>query len=180
MAILLTNGQFYISHSEKGAVIKVSDVSQAQDFHTIDKAVRQLTKTPGKCKSFYWIDTDAPEIVESVEQIPQKPVRIKRKNFSSKQRADIYKKSNGICQLCGRKITFKDMSVDHIIPISKGGSNDINNTQAACLICNRFKADIYPQEFFDRITEIFMFQMGKKYSHTSKWKIASALIKTML
>ena len=180
MAILLTNGQFYIAHNKTGAVIKVSDISQAQNFYTVDKAIRQLTKTPGKCKSFYWIDTDSPEPVEPLEQIQQKPVKIKRKNFSSKQRAEIYKKSGGCCQLCGRKISFDEFTIDHIIPLNGGGTNDIDNLAAACKICNSFKADIYPAQFFDRITEIFMYQMDKKYSNNPTWKMARNMLMEIL
>ncbi len=41
MAILLTNGKFYIAHNRTGAVIKVADIEQAQDFYSVE---RRLTK----------------------------------------------------------------------------------------------------------------------------------------
>ena len=53
MAVLLTNGTHYIAHSSTGAVIKVSDVRDAQNFHTSERAVRQKQKAPGKCVSAY-------------------------------------------------------------------------------------------------------------------------------
>lgn len=43
-----------------------------------------------------------------------------------------------ICQICG---TSKHLSVDHMIPQSRGGTNDKNNLQALCLNCNVFKGD---------------------------------------
>lgn len=180
MAILLTNGTYYIAHSERGAVIKVSDISQAQNFYTVDKAIRQLTKTPGKCKSFYWIDTDAPEPVEPMEQIQQKPVKIKRKHFSDAERKEIYNRADGYCQLCGRKITISNFTVDHIVPLGRGGNNDMSNVQAVCKVCNQFKANIFPEQFIDRITEIFMFQMEKQYGDNPTWKMARNMLMEIL
>ena len=180
MAILLTNGQFYIAHNKTGAVIKVSDISQAQNFYTVDKAIRQLTKTPGKCKSFYWIDTDAPEPVEPLEQIQQKPVKIKRKHFSEAERKELYNRADGYCQLCGRKITISNFTVDHIVPLGRGGNNDMSNVQAVCKVCNQFKANIFPEQFIDRITEIFMFQMEKQYSDNPTWKMARNMLMEIL
>jgi hypothetical protein len=36
---------------------------------------------------------------------------------------------------------FEMMTIDHIIPKSKGGNNDINNLQPMCNTCNTKKAD---------------------------------------
>lgn len=61
-------------------------------------------------------------------------------------KAQVVEKSNGICALCGEPIdmTLKNphrssFSVDHIIPLSKGGSNLFDNVQAAHLSCNSSK-----------------------------------------
>lgn len=42
-----------------------------------------------------------------------------------------------ICLCCGKK---KKLTVDHIIPLSKGGKNSIDNIQPLCLTCNKKKA----------------------------------------
>jgi len=57
MAIVLTNGTYYLAHSTTGAIIKVSDIRQAQDFHTIDRAIIQKNKAPRITKGYYYIDT---------------------------------------------------------------------------------------------------------------------------
>ena len=51
MAILLTNGKFYIAHNRAGTVIKVADIEQAQDFYSVERAINQRNRTPGKSAS---------------------------------------------------------------------------------------------------------------------------------
>lgn len=57
MAILLTNGTHYISLTNSGAVKKVDDIKKAQDFHSIERAIAQKNKCPGRTKGFYFVDT---------------------------------------------------------------------------------------------------------------------------
>lgn len=45
-------------------------------------------------------------------------------------------KFNGLCACCGKR---KKLTKDHVIPISKGGVNDISNIQPLCLSCNDSK-----------------------------------------
>lgn len=57
--------------------------------------------------------------------------------------------SQSICAICGRPVDMElkapdpmSPTVDHIIPINKGGHpSDINNLQLAHRICNRMKSD---------------------------------------
>ena len=43
------------------------------------------------------------------------------------------------CAFCGRGAKQVQLEVDHIVPFSKGGSNDLSNLQALCIDCNRGK-----------------------------------------
>lgn len=54
---------------------------------------------------------------------------------------EMYVKSN-ICGLCGKPIkTFKEATLDHIIPLSKGGLDERNNWQLAHEFCNKLKGN---------------------------------------
>jgi 5-methylcytosine-specific restriction endonuclease McrA len=49
-------------------------------------------------------------------------------------------KLNGICQMCK---TDKNITIDHIKPLSKGGTNCIDNLQPLCKSCNSRKNNKY-------------------------------------
>lgn len=43
------------------------------------------------------------------------------------------------CRKCGT--THGELTIDHVIPRSKGGSNRLENLQLLCATCNEWKAD---------------------------------------
>lgn len=66
-----------------------------------------------------------------------------RQNLTKKQRFTILKRDNFTCRYCGRKATEVILEIDHIIPVSKGGTNDLNNLITSCRDCNRGKGAEY-------------------------------------
>jgi hypothetical protein len=53
-------------------------------------------------------------------------------------RAMIYKRDGYKCMYCG---STKKLTIDHVIPRSKGGTDDWNNLTCACSHCNTKKSD---------------------------------------
>ncbi|MGE4283733.1 MAG: HNH endonuclease [Clostridia bacterium] len=49
-----------------------------------------------------------------------------------------------ICVVCAAE---KDLTIDHIIPLSRGGTNEITNLQVLCRKCNSKKHDKTMEEF---------------------------------
>lgn len=45
------------------------------------------------------------------------------------------------CRYCGKMSDEVQLAVDHIIPVSKGGTNDAENLVTACVPCNQGKSD---------------------------------------
>lgn len=68
----------------------------------------------------------------------------KRKTIPPKIALKVLKRDNYKCCICGKSpSTHPELSleVDHILPISKGGTNDIENLQTLCIYCNRGKGN---------------------------------------
>lgn len=57
-----------------------------------------------------------------------------------------YARQNGRCFYCGAKVG-KKYHVDHVIPVSKGGSNGPENLVIACRPCNDSKGAKHPMDF---------------------------------
>ena len=62
----------------------------------------------------------------------------KRKIFTKQEREDFLCK-NSVCERCEEKLTLKTLEIDHIIPLSAGGTNKENNLQALCSPCHKDK-----------------------------------------
>lgn len=63
-------------------------------------------------------------------------------NTRLKTRFEFLKKYNFTCQYCGRKAPEVQFHIDHILPVSKGGSKDESNLILACDECNIGKGNI--------------------------------------
>jgi len=53
-------------------------------------------------------------------------------------RIAVWRRDEGKCAKCGSR---ENLEYDHIIPISKGGSNTVRNIELLCEECNRKKRD---------------------------------------
>ncbi len=63
----------------------------------------------------------------------------KRECVSKKIRFEVFKRDLFTCQYCGKKAPAVILEIDHIKPVSKDGTNDIENLVSACFDCNRGK-----------------------------------------
>lgn len=65
-------------------------------------------------------------------------------------RENIYKRDNYECVYCGSN---KNLTLDHVIPQSKGGKDSWDNLVTACRTCNSEKADLTLEEYGKEIPE---------------------------
>lgn len=66
----------------------------------------------------------------------------------------IYDRQNGLCAYCGQHRNIKYMTVDHIISLSKGGTDSLDNLQCTCKKCNGLKGNMLPSEFTEFIRKM--------------------------
>ena len=64
-----------------------------------------------------------------------------REEISGSIRYEVLKRAKGRCECCGISKEDRPLDVDHIVPVSKKGKNDISNYQALCWLCNTNKGN---------------------------------------
>ena len=61
-------------------------------------------------------------------------------------RANVLWRDKNQCQYCGKKYEGSELTLDHVIPKSREGTNQWNNIVAACKKCNQRKGNKTPSE----------------------------------
>ncbi|BCL39052.1 HNH endonuclease [Nostoc sp. MS1] len=59
----------------------------------------------------------------------------------------IFQRDKFQCQSCGKTGLETDLTIDHIIPLARGGKNDMSNLHTLCFSCNRRKSDKLDSRF---------------------------------
>jgi 5-methylcytosine-specific restriction endonuclease McrA len=59
----------------------------------------------------------------------------------------LWEMHDGLCGICKSYVPFGKTTIDHIIPLSRGGLHCYDNVQPAHASCNRRKADLLPHQF---------------------------------
>jgi len=77
-------------------------------------------------------------VLRDYKLIPKRDIKFTREN--------VFHRDNQKCAYCGRKFKMSDLTIDHIVPKSKGGNNSWKNTISSCKSCNNKKADRTPKE----------------------------------
>ncbi|MFC1834454.1 HNH endonuclease [Thermodesulfobacteriota bacterium] len=77
-------------------------------------------------------------LIKFIRQIYRREVPFSRKN--------VLVRDSHTCQYCGRVFSGGELTVDHIIPKARGGTNLWTNVVACCRSCNMRKSDRTPRE----------------------------------
>src|SRR5271157_6364707 len=92
-----------------------------------------------------WVRTatseiQAPRVIRllSYERIPKQTVKFNRRN--------IFARDGNQCQYCGKKFPTSELSLDHVVPRSQGGTSTWENIVCACVSCNVRKGGRTPRE----------------------------------
>ena len=164
MAYVLMKNDYYCAIDDNRAISKTQDGGSAKIFNSRKEAEHILALATAKLKGFKIKEIDVDEnINESTKE--------KRRQFTTDERTLIYNKNKGRCAICGRFVPYDKFTIDHIIPLSKSGTNDLNNLQCTCKTCNLIKQDILPEELMDKLEEIVVYQMKKNYKRSLYKKI---------
>lgn len=92
-----------------------------------------------------WVRTVRSEIqiprvirLTQFDRLPRQSLRFNRRN--------LFARDGHQCQYCGRRLPSQQLSIDHVIPKSRGGMTSWENVVCSCLRCNTTKGGRTPQE----------------------------------
>lgn len=85
-------------------------------------------------------DIAVPRIIRILRfhRLPRQEVKFNRRN--------IYARDQNRCQYCGKKFRSNELSLDHVVPRSRGGATSWDNIVCCCLKCNVRKGGRTPRE----------------------------------
>lgn len=66
----------------------------------------------------------------------------KRKHFN-----EIYRRDKGRCVFCNKRLSKKECTIDHDIPVTRGGRNILKNILVSCSWCNQDKGVLTKEEY---------------------------------
>lgn len=68
---------------------------------------------------------------------------------------NLFHSQNDKCAISGVRMTLgMNCELDHIVPVSRGGSHDAENLQWVLMVCNRMKDNLLEHELLDMIEQI--------------------------
>jgi 5-methylcytosine-specific restriction endonuclease McrA len=85
-------------------------------------------------------ELQAPRVIRllSYDKVPRQTLRFNRRN--------LFARDGNHCQYCGKVFPTSELSLDHVMPRSRGGQMSWENVVCACVACNVRKGGRTPQE----------------------------------
>lgn len=136
-----------LSYLESGNIRDVSDKARIVgllDPYVSEKAIFRPFSTGWGASPYNlstWRSLNGDKLVKGYKDIRR------RKIFSEKTRTQVIAKTGGYCYSCGEK--FKnpcEVWIEHIIPFSVGGSDEMENLLPGCKLCNWTRRNFSPSK----------------------------------
>lgn len=162
---LFSNGETYLSIDVYGRIRKVKDCRKAylnNNIFALDAFYNNIPNSLLSCGDWHLETFESANNLRIQQTLTDKSQIVKSDhiNFDRETREKVFEKSNGKCAICGMPLSLNHHSeynyatIDHIIPLDKGGKNEISNYQATCVKCNQIKANIMPEMFKNNVASV--------------------------
>jgi 5-methylcytosine-specific restriction endonuclease McrA len=128
--VLVLNATFEpinVTAVRRALVLMLKGVAQAEENH-----VSEVHSSSAALK--------VPSVIRllTYRHIPQQSRALSRKNILLRDR--------NMCQFCGETLPASELTLDHVVPRSRGGHSSWENLVACCYDCNNRKGDRTPEE----------------------------------
>ena len=128
--VLVLNATFEpinVTAVRRALVLLLKGVAQAEEIHPSE--VHSCTQA-----------VNVPSVIRllTYRHIPQQSRALSRKNILLRDR--------NTCQFCGSIFPASELTLDHVVPRSRGGHSSWENLVACCYNCNNRKGDRTPEE----------------------------------
>jgi 5-methylcytosine-specific restriction endonuclease McrA len=126
--VLLWNESARVVDPENYQTYTWADWSQlrVRDGDPFIQAIRMRLRTPEVI------------VLGNYDRLPSAAVSFSRRN--------LFKRDHWTCQYCGVQPGADELTIDHVVPRSQGGTSTWENCVLACVTCNKRKADRTPHE----------------------------------
>ena len=95
-------------------------------------------------------EDDCVRTVSHIIKAPRVIILLRYEGYYKKQpkfnRINIFRRDGGYCQYCGNSFPKQELTIDHVIPKSRGGTSIWENVVCCCGKCNRKKGGRTPEQ----------------------------------
>lgn len=144
MHVISVRRAFCLLCKELAEVITYEDgYYQSYDFQSwreVSEARAQFREPEDDYIRTVHFEIQVPRIIRLLgyDRLPRQRVKFNRRN--------IFARDGNRCQYCGRRFATSELSLDHVVPRSRGGGSSWENIVCACLRCNVKKGGRTPRE----------------------------------
>ncbi|HEX3871258.1 MAG TPA: HNH endonuclease [Pirellulales bacterium] len=147
MAVHVVNVRraFTLLFRELAEVVHLEEQGQFANYNF--ESWREISELKANFKEPHqdWIravnfEIQVPRVIRllTYDRLPKQVVRFNRRN--------IFARDGNRCQYCGRRFPTSELSLDHVIPRSRGGQTTWENIVCSCVKCNVRKGGRTPTE----------------------------------
>jgi 5-methylcytosine-specific restriction endonuclease McrA len=135
---------FVLLWKDLAEVVSVEDDSyNCYDFASwteVSQARKQFQPASHEWVRTVRFELAVPRVIRllTYDRIPKTRVRLNRRN--------LFARDGNKCQYCGKRFKMSELSIDHVVPRSRGGRTTWPNVVCACMKCNVRKGGRTPEE----------------------------------
>ena len=132
-----------------GRIVHTDEIAEIAGIRDYQRRIRELRNEEGMQIRTYKDRLDLKPDEYFLESLHRDPVIVR--NVSAGLRMEILERNGFTCQLCGRTGGDPDpvgeskrvvLVIDHVVPVSQGGTNERENLRVLCTACNGARSNI--------------------------------------